>query len=178
VDDRHRWRIITRRLVLFSWHCLVCPFILHLLVLPILFSTKSVANSTKSSWAIVYDTIYACQDRDDDVHAGVKSTALLFGSYVRPILACFATAFIVLLVFAGAANGQRAGYFVISCGGAAAHFVWQFTTWTVDVPADGGAKFNVSPFPLQALWRQIDADDAMQTVERSHRPDHLERYAC
>ena len=31
-------------------------------------------------WAIVYDTIYAIQDRDDDRKIGVKSSALLFGS--------------------------------------------------------------------------------------------------
>ena len=32
-------------------------------------------------WAIVYDTIYALQDRDDDRRIGVKSSAILFGSY-------------------------------------------------------------------------------------------------
>lgn len=32
-------------------------------------------------WAIVYDTIYAIQDRGDDMKIGVKSSAILFGSY-------------------------------------------------------------------------------------------------
>ena len=32
-------------------------------------------------WAIVYDTIYAIQDREDDLKIGVKSSAILFGSY-------------------------------------------------------------------------------------------------
>jgi 4-hydroxybenzoate polyprenyltransferase len=32
-------------------------------------------------WAIVYDTIYAIQDREDDRKIGVKSSAILFGSY-------------------------------------------------------------------------------------------------
>ena len=32
-------------------------------------------------WAIVYDTIYAIQDREDDRQIGIKSSALLFGSY-------------------------------------------------------------------------------------------------
>jgi 4-hydroxybenzoate polyprenyltransferase len=31
------------------------------------------------SWTMVYDTIYAHQDKMDDVRVGVKSTALLFG---------------------------------------------------------------------------------------------------
>ena len=32
-------------------------------------------------WAIAYDTIYALQDREDDRLIGVKSSAILFGSY-------------------------------------------------------------------------------------------------
>lgn len=32
-------------------------------------------------WAMVYDTIYAIQDKDDDQRIGVKSTAILFGSF-------------------------------------------------------------------------------------------------
>jgi len=30
-------------------------------------------------WTIAYDTIYAMVDRDDDIEAGIKSTAILFG---------------------------------------------------------------------------------------------------
>jgi 4-hydroxybenzoate polyprenyltransferase len=30
-------------------------------------------------WAVIYDTLYAMVDRDDDVAIGVKSTAILFG---------------------------------------------------------------------------------------------------
>ncbi|MEE9232766.1 MAG: 4-hydroxybenzoate octaprenyltransferase [Nitrospirales bacterium] len=31
-------------------------------------------------WAVVYDTIYAIQDREDDLKIGVKSSAIFFGS--------------------------------------------------------------------------------------------------
>ena len=31
------------------------------------------------AWAVAYDTMYAMVDRDDDLHVGVKSTAVLFG---------------------------------------------------------------------------------------------------
>lgn len=34
-------------------------------------------------WTIGYDTIYACQDKEDDAMIGVKSTALLFGSQLN-----------------------------------------------------------------------------------------------
>jgi 4-hydroxybenzoate polyprenyltransferase len=32
-------------------------------------------------WAVVYDTIYAIQDKEDDLRIGVKSSAILFGSF-------------------------------------------------------------------------------------------------
>lgn len=34
-------------------------------------------------WTIGYDTIYACQDKEDDAMIGVKSTARLFGQKVK-----------------------------------------------------------------------------------------------
>jgi len=38
-------------------------------------------------WALVYDTMYAMVDKDDDLKIGVKSTAILFGDYDRHIMA-------------------------------------------------------------------------------------------
>lgn len=38
------------------------------------------------SWTMVYDTIYAHQDKTDDVRVGVKSTALLFGERTPLVL--------------------------------------------------------------------------------------------
>jgi len=93
-------------------------------------------------WTIVYDTEYGCQDRTDDIHAGVKSTALLFGDHVRAVLVGFATVFVGSLVAAGVLNNQTWIYYVVSVGGSAVHFVWQFRTWDVDSPADCGAKFK------------------------------------
>jgi len=37
-------------------------------------------------WSVVYDTMYAMADREDDIKAGVKSTAILFGDADRVIL--------------------------------------------------------------------------------------------
>ena len=68
------------------------------------------------SWTLIGDTIYACQDAKDDAKIGVKSTALLFGDYVREILVCFATIFVASLVAAGKVNGHGPAYYVISCG--------------------------------------------------------------
>jgi 4-hydroxybenzoate polyprenyltransferase len=52
-------------------------------------------------WAIAYDTEYAMVDRDDDIHLGIHSAALLFGSYdVAAVMACYA-ATLALLATAG-----------------------------------------------------------------------------
>ncbi|GAA6004633.1 hypothetical protein JCM10207_000962 [Rhodosporidiobolus poonsookiae] len=77
------------------------------------------------AWTIVYDTIYAHQDKHDDVHAGVKSTALLFGAQTRPILSAFSASFVSLLALSGYLNAQGPAFYALSVGGAAAHLAWQ-----------------------------------------------------
>jgi len=37
-------------------------------------------------WALIYDTMYAMVDREDDLKIGVKSTAILFGKHDRMII--------------------------------------------------------------------------------------------
>lgn len=52
-------------------------------------------------WTIGYDTVYAHQDKDDDLKVGIKSTALLFGDKSR---ACVYGFYIVaMLLFIGIA---------------------------------------------------------------------------
>ncbi len=52
-------------------------------------------------WALVYDTMYAMVDKDDDLKIGVKSTAILFGDYDRHIMAVLQLAIIGLLIAVG-----------------------------------------------------------------------------
>ena len=52
-------------------------------------------------WALVYDTMYAMVDKDDDLKIGVKSTAILFGAYDRHIMAVLQVIIIGLLVVVG-----------------------------------------------------------------------------
>jgi len=93
-------------------------------------------------WTIVYDTIYGCQDRHDDVKAGVRSTSLLFGSYVRSILSIFAGVFVGALAYGGILNGQRTPYFIVTVGGTAAHLAWQLLTLDPDNAEDCWVKFK------------------------------------
>lgn len=51
-------------------------------------------------WTIGYDTVYAYQDREDDAQLGLRSTALLFGKWGKPIVALFYAATCILLAYA------------------------------------------------------------------------------
>ena len=52
-------------------------------------------------WSVVYDTLYAMVDREDDKSIGLKSTAILFGRFDLVILRILKILMIVLLVWLG-----------------------------------------------------------------------------
>lgn len=52
-------------------------------------------------WSVIYDTLYAMVDREDDLAIGIKSTAILFGRHDLLILAMLMTLMIVLLAALG-----------------------------------------------------------------------------
>ncbi|KAG2006912.1 4-hydroxybenzoate polyprenyl transferase [Coprinopsis cinerea AmutBmut pab1-1] len=93
-------------------------------------------------WTMLYDTVYACQDIKDDVKMGVRSTAILFGSWIRPLLVGCGLGFVVMLAIAGHVNQQGPVYFVISVGGTLVHLVWQYNTVDLGVPKSCWANFN------------------------------------
>jgi len=92
------------------------------------------------NWTLVYDTIYAHQDKRDDMVAGVKSTALLFGDRTKDWLSGFATASTLGFTMAGAAAGCAWPYYV-GVGGAAAHMAWQIRAVNLDNGKDCMEKF-------------------------------------
>jgi 4-hydroxybenzoate polyprenyltransferase len=52
-------------------------------------------------WTVVYDTLYAIVDREDDLLIGVKSTAVLFGKADKVIVASLQLIVIILLLYLG-----------------------------------------------------------------------------
>jgi 4-hydroxybenzoate polyprenyltransferase len=76
------------------------------------------------SWVIGYDTIYAHQDREDDLMIGIKSTALLFGERTAPMLAAFYAGAVVLIGAAGLLAGGGL-IFLLGLIAFAAHLAWQ-----------------------------------------------------
>ncbi len=63
-------------------------------------------------WALVYDTMYAMVDRDDDLKIGVKSTAILFGEYDRHIIGGLQVLMLLILVVIGLQLGLAMPYYV------------------------------------------------------------------
>ena len=93
------------------------------------------------AWTIVYDTIYAHQDRVDDEMVGIKSTAILFGERAKPILMFFALLAFAGFITAGIHAKLSIGYF-IGMAFAACHIGWQLLAWHPNRPSDCLAKFR------------------------------------
>ena len=62
------------------------------------------------AWAVAYDTMYAMVDREDDLHTGVKSTAILFGDADRVFIGASQIAVLTVLVLAGRQAGLGVFY--------------------------------------------------------------------
>jgi len=92
-------------------------------------------------WTLGYDTIYAHQDKEDDLVVGVKSSALRLGAATRPWLFGFFTVTVGLLAAAGWAAGLT-WPFHVGLAAAAAHLAWQAATVNIDDPKDCLRKFR------------------------------------
>ena len=100
-------------------------------------------------WTMLYDTIYAHQDKADDARAGVLSTALRLGEHSRAWLALFALGCVGSLAVAGlSSSGAAPGVHVpalgagLACG--AAHLAWQLRTVDLHSRADCLRKFQAN----------------------------------
>ncbi|MEB3702829.1 4-hydroxybenzoate octaprenyltransferase [Candidatus Bealeia paramacronuclearis] len=91
-------------------------------------------------WTLGYDTIYACQDREDDLLMGMKSSAIKFGGSTKPAL---------VLIYSGAlfcwsVAGHLAGFHKWFYGGILAmafHFAWQVLSLDIHHPKNCGKRF-------------------------------------
>jgi len=76
-------------------------------------------------WASAYDTWYAMVDRDDDLRAGAKSTAILFGRFDLLIQALLYALMFAVLVAVGWLAGLGGAYWA-SLAVAAGLVAWEF----------------------------------------------------
>jgi 4-hydroxybenzoate polyprenyltransferase len=94
-------------------------------------------------WTLGYDTIYAHQDKTDDLIVGVRSTALRLGDATRRWLAGFYGLTVILLAAAGWSAGLGwpfAGSLALTAG----HFAWQAGTVRIEDPKDCLVKFRAN----------------------------------
>lgn len=86
-------------------------------------------------WALAYDTIYALQDRADDLRIGVKSAAILFGSRVWLAVGASLVGMLIFLALAGRQMAAGVGYYgmLAAVGGFFSQQVWRLRT---EVPPD------------------------------------------
>ncbi|CAB9544950.1 4-hydroxybenzoate polyprenyltransferase (EC [Bathymodiolus brooksi thiotrophic gill symbiont] len=62
-------------------------------------------------WTVVYDTMYAMADREEDLKIGVKSSAILFAKFDRLIIAILQLMLMVILLVIGSVFALKSEYF-------------------------------------------------------------------
>lgn len=77
------------------------------------------------AWTVAYDTQYAMADRDDDLKAGVKSTAILFGDLDRVVIAGLQLFWLAALAFVGHQMHWGVMWWA-GLAGALLLFIWQW----------------------------------------------------
>jgi 4-hydroxybenzoate polyprenyltransferase len=94
------------------------------------------------SWTLAYDTIYAHQDKGDDIRVGVKSTALLLGATTKRWLVAFFGVGLVLFAAAAVAADAAGLALFVALAAAGGHALWQVLRLDLDDPRDCLAKFR------------------------------------
>jgi 4-hydroxybenzoate polyprenyltransferase len=82
----------------FSWGI---PMAFAAVTNPMPWDTVRMLMAANLCWVVAYDTFYAMADREDDLRIGVKSSAILFAEFDRPITAGLQFATLALLAWAG-----------------------------------------------------------------------------
>jgi 4-hydroxybenzoate polyprenyltransferase len=92
-------------------------------------------------WTIGYDTIYAHQDKEDDISIGVKSTALKLGVHTRKYLYLFYFLTTVLFWITGIFTGSGLLFHLFLIIGTI-QLYWQANTVDFNLRSDCMAKFS------------------------------------
>lgn len=132
-------------------------------------------------WTLVYDTIYAHQDKVDDVTAGIKSTALLFGQNTKLVLSAFSTAMVSSIGF-GVSRLDLSNpillnlsantiqeflttghpFFTAALITSMAHLFWQISTVDLNSRSDCWSKFRSNTILGAIIWLGLILDYTVQ----------------
>nr|XP_020657421.1 4-hydroxybenzoate polyprenyltransferase, mitochondrial isoform X1 [Pogona vitticeps] len=134
-------------------------------------------------WTLIYDTIYAHQDRRDDLAIGVKSTALKFNENTKLWLSGFSTMMLLGLTVTGINCDQTFPYYaaVMAVG---FHLAQQIHTLDIHNPEDCWKKFIsnrtlgfllFSGIVLGNLWKSKNPEELKKPLESNSKETNLFR---
>ncbi|MBS0244642.1 MAG: 4-hydroxybenzoate octaprenyltransferase [Proteobacteria bacterium] len=112
-------------------------------------------------WTVAYDTIYAHQDKEDDLALGLKSTAIRFGEATKPWLnGLYSGALALWFVAAFLAGAGWCTYLALAvCSGLLA---WQVATLDIADPANCLTRFKANRFVGWVVVGGLVADMALR----------------
>lgn len=111
-------------------------------------------------WVVAYDTLYAMADRAEDLRAGAKSTAILFGELDLVAVGICHAAFLVGMALVGRQAGL--GWpFALALLAGAAMVLWQLRQARPRTPARCLAAFRNNQWLGAMLWAGMAASFAL-----------------
>ncbi|VIO91081.1 Uncharacterized protein BM_BM16942 [Brugia malayi] len=127
-------------------------------------------------YTATYDTIYSHQDKADDLIAGVKSTALLFGDRTKHWLTGFAALTMLGLGTTGVMV-QQTWPFYGALAATGVHLAWQIGTVNINDPKDCWRKFKTNQWLGIILFTGIVAGNLLRKEEKEGtNPALLEKF--
>nr|CAD2159546.1 unnamed protein product [Meloidogyne enterolobii] len=96
-------------------------------------------------WTMIYDTIYAFQDKKEDILIGLGSTAIAFDKNREAWLNFFGLTMMLNLLYSGYMQELPWPFFV-SLLVSSSHLIWQIKTLKIDNNFDCLKKFNSNKF--------------------------------
>ncbi|XP_036891519.1 4-hydroxybenzoate polyprenyltransferase, mitochondrial [Sturnira hondurensis] len=124
-------------------------------------------------WTLIYDTIYAYQDKRDDALIGLKSTALRFRENAKQWLSGFSAAMLGALSLVGVTAGQTVPYYA-ALAAVGAHLTHQIYTLDIHRPEDCWDKFASNRtvglilflgIVLGNLWKEKKTDETKKNID-------------
>jgi len=94
-------------------------------------------------WTLAYDTIYACQDIEDDMKIGIKSTAIRFGIHTRKwVTGFFVTSWVLIVLAFVSANASGLSLLLLLLP--ALHIFWQLRILNLGIPQSCLRVFKIN----------------------------------
>lgn len=114
-------------------------------------------------WTLVYDSIYAYQDRMDDLKTGIKSVPVLLGDRPQWPLTAFCGAMYSGLLLTGLHSELSWPYYVGSSA-ASLHLLWQI--WSADLTHSPGldARFRANVYTGSLIFASIAAGKYLLSI--------------